>query len=63
MNCGECGDEIKNYHPHANYQRVTMSTNEKEVKSGYEEKKLCQKCATAVAKEFNKYKAGGLYIE
>lgn len=57
--CGECGAEIKNYHPSARYERVTVGGKD----DGVVDKILCQLCATAVANEFRKFQPGKLYIE
>ena len=57
--CGNCGAEIKNYHPSANYERVTLGKKGLDI----DDKLLCQVCATAVAKEIAKYQPGKLYIE
>lgn len=59
--CGQCGAKIENYHPHANYERVTLGAGNKPLE--IDDKILCQTCATAVAKEIAKYQPGKLYIE
>jgi len=61
MNCSDCGEEIKNYHPYAHYENLHLDSKTKNDK--FTEKNLCQKCSISYIDRFKKYQPGKLYIE